>query len=206
MTNLARRERTALADLLARLGPEAPTLCEGWDTGDLAAHLVVRERRPDSALGIVLPAFADRAEAIRRRYRARPFEELVGMLRRPPWWSPVSNPVVEPFADTVEFFVHHEDVRRAAPGWRPRELPRAAAKDLWGRLGVARLLLRRTGLTVTLAAPGFGRRTFGRNGVDAVVTGEPGELLLFCFGRGERSRVELSGPAAERLRSARLGL
>src|ERR1700743_2358756 len=49
----ARDERLALCALLDRTGPDAPTLCEGWRTGDLAAHLVLREHRPDAAVGIM---------------------------------------------------------------------------------------------------------------------------------------------------------
>src|SRR5262249_33102419 len=49
----ARDERTALCALLGETGPGAPTLCEGWRTGDLAAHLVMRERRPDAAAGLL---------------------------------------------------------------------------------------------------------------------------------------------------------
>ena len=48
--SFARDERIALCDLLDETGPEAPTLCEGWRTLDLAAHLVLREHRPDAAL------------------------------------------------------------------------------------------------------------------------------------------------------------
>ena len=47
MSTFAKRERLLLADLLEAEGPEAPTLCEGWSTRDLAAHLIVRERRPE---------------------------------------------------------------------------------------------------------------------------------------------------------------
>ena len=46
MSTHAKRERLLLADLLETAGPDAPTLCEGWTTRDLAAHVVVRERRP----------------------------------------------------------------------------------------------------------------------------------------------------------------
>ena len=38
-TSLARRERDALCDLALLLGPDAPTLCEGWDARDLVTHL-----------------------------------------------------------------------------------------------------------------------------------------------------------------------
>ena len=48
----SREERLALCALLDETGPDAPTLCEGWTTGDLAAHLVLRERRPDAAAGV----------------------------------------------------------------------------------------------------------------------------------------------------------
>jgi uncharacterized protein (TIGR03085 family) len=207
MTHLSRTERLALLDLMDRVGPHAPTLCAGWDTADLAAHLVVRERRPDSAIGIVLPPLADRGERIRRRYRHQDFGRLLALLRDPPWWSPVSNPLIDPLANTVEFFVHHEDVRRAAPGWKRRELPRTAQDLLWARTAMARMLLRKSGLNVELVAPGHGRRAVGRgDGVDAVVTGPPSELLLFCFGRKSVAQVDVTGPAAGRLLAADLGL
>ena len=47
MTSLARRERISLCDTFTRTGPDAPTLCSPWTTADLAAHLVIRDRRPD---------------------------------------------------------------------------------------------------------------------------------------------------------------
>jgi hypothetical protein len=40
--NLATTERAALADLFVTLGPDQPTLDEGWDTRDLLVHLLVR--------------------------------------------------------------------------------------------------------------------------------------------------------------------
>ena len=51
----AQRERSALVDTLRAVGPDAPTLCDGWKTRDLAAHLVVRERRLDATPGIMVP-------------------------------------------------------------------------------------------------------------------------------------------------------
>ena len=51
--NFAQIERQDLCTLFEDLGPDVPTLCEGWTARDLAAHLVVRERRPDAALGIL---------------------------------------------------------------------------------------------------------------------------------------------------------
>ena len=47
--SIAQSERQALCSLLEDRGPLAPTLCEGWTTADLAAHLYVRERKPLAA-------------------------------------------------------------------------------------------------------------------------------------------------------------
>ena len=78
--SLAQRERSALVETMRAVGPDAPTLCEGWTTRDLAAHLVVREGRPDAAAGVVVPAFADRLEQIRLREAERPWEELLSAI------------------------------------------------------------------------------------------------------------------------------
>src|SRR6476469_10703097 len=131
---LVDREREELADLLAGLGPAAPTLCEGWETAHLAAHLVVRERRPDAMVGLgaevarlggPLAAWPHRLEA--RLRSSTPYAEVVGRLRSgPPAWSPMGWSVVARAFNTAEYTIHHEDVRRAQPGWTVRELPRAA--------------------------------------------------------------------------------
>ncbi|GGL96186.1 TIGR03085 family protein [Micromonospora yangpuensis] len=198
----------ALADLFLAVGPDAPTLNEGWTTRDLAAHLIVRERRPDAGAGIVLPPLAGYAERVRRRIAARDWAALVGQVRRPPLWSPLSNPLVDEAANLMEFFIHHEDVRRAVPDWQPRELPAGLTAGLWRRVGpVARLALRRFPARVLIEAPGHGEVGSGRGGEQLRVVGDPGELLLFLSGRQPAARVHLDGPpaVAERLRTAALG-
>lgn len=61
-------ERQGLSDLLLELGPDASTLCAGWDTVDLAVHLVVvRERKPLAAPGILLGGPFTTSSAPRRR-------------------------------------------------------------------------------------------------------------------------------------------
>src|ERR1700757_3956767 len=82
---LAQQERTTLCDLLLEVGPEAPTLCQGWTTADLAAHLVVRERRPDSGPGLVWPPLAGYTDKVRRSVRDRtPWAKLVETVRGGP--------------------------------------------------------------------------------------------------------------------------
>src|ERR1019366_2363964 len=84
---IAQRERGTICDLFVELGPDAPTLCEGWTTADLAAHLVARERRPDSGPGLVWPPLAGYTDAVRRSVRDRTvWTDLVDRVRSgPPW-------------------------------------------------------------------------------------------------------------------------
>ncbi|MEU4644002.1 TIGR03085 family metal-binding protein [Micromonospora sp. NPDC049460] len=209
MPRYARSEREALADLMLTLGPDAPTVNEGWTTRDLAAHLVLRERRPDAAGGILLRPLRGYAERVRRRIAARPWPRLVEQVRRPPVWSPVSNPVTDELANTMEFFIHHEDVRRARPGWLPRDLAARLQAALWTRAaGLARLALRRFPADVFVQAPGYGALSVGRGGEPVRVVGAPGELVLFLSGRQRVARVQVDGPTAlaDRLRNAHLGM
>ena len=209
MTEYARQERRELADLLLELGPDVPTLCTGWTTRDLAAHLVVRERRPDSMLGTLIPPLAGNGEHVRRSTAARPYAEVVEEVRNPPWWSPVSNPVTDELFNGVEFFIHHEDVRRGRPGWTPRPLTPEHQRAIWNGVRItARIGLRRLHLPVSVRAPGFGELTVGGDTPQATISGEPGELALFLSGRQRAAQVDIDGPAetAQRLRTARLGI
>lgn len=90
--SLAQQERETLCDLFAELGPDAPTLCAGWVTADLAAHLVARERRPDSGPGLVWPPLAGHTERVRRSLKDRtPWETLIANgARRPAVAAPSS--------------------------------------------------------------------------------------------------------------------
>lgn len=210
MTAYAQTERAELAALLGQVGPEAPTLCGEWNTADLAAHLVVRDRRPDSGPGLLLPALAGWTESVRRAaLKSDSYPELVDKVAHPPWWSPISNPVLHETVNLMEYFIHHEDVRRAQPEWQPRELPAEMERHLWARLGMLKAMLRRTRATVTLAASPYGELTTGQGGDAQVrITGKPSELVLFCSGRQEHARVEIEGPDAvvAKLRSANFGL
>ncbi len=209
MTAYARRERAALADLLLATGPDAPTLCAGWTTRDLAAHLVVRDRRPDAMAGILVPPLAGHGEHVRKQTARRPYEQVVGEVRNPPWWSPVSNPLVHETANTLEYFIHHEDVRRGVPGWTPRALSTGEQKALWKAVRVtARIGLRRLGVPVLLRSAGFGELTVGGDDPSATLIGEPGELVMFVAGRQRAANVTIEAPAetAQRLRTARLGM
>ena len=196
MSTHAKRERLLLADLLESAGPEAPTLCEGWRTRDLAAHLVVRERRADAAGGALIKPLAARLERVQAEFAAKPYEELIQLIRTgPPRLSPFALKQLDEAANTVEFYVHAEDVRRAAPDWTPREtgpgLPGravdAAGADRPGCFG------RRSPVGLVLRRPD-GQTAVARKGTPVVtVTGEPSELTMFVSGRQQAARVEAEG-------------
>ncbi|WP_033292972.1 TIGR03085 family metal-binding protein [Amycolatopsis jejuensis] len=197
---LARDERQALSELFEQVGPDAQTLCEGWRTRDLAAHLVVREHRLDAAPGIVVPALAGYTQRVQEREAARPWSELVAAVRRGPsrFWPTSLGPLDE-LTNSAEFLVHHEDVRRAQPGWEPRPADPSRSAAAW-RLATrsAKLNLRKAPVGVVLRTPD-GRSASVKSGTPVVtVTGDPVDLLLFVFGRdavqltyeGDESAVE----------------
>lgn len=195
--NWAAAERRALADLLTETGPDAPTLCHGWTTADLVAHLLIREHRPDAAPGILIPLLAGHTDRVRRRtLESAPYAALVERFRQgPPAWSPLALPPVDAAANTVEYFVHHEDVRRAQPGWEPRELPAAFEDALWRRLRMGRMVLRRLPVEITFAAPDGRTQRITKGGRQARVHGRPSELTLWALGRKDVAQVELTGEA-----------
>ena len=199
--SIASRERAATADLLAELGPDAPTLCEGWTTRDLAAHLATRERRPDATPGVAVPALAGWTERVQAGYAERPFEELVELVRTGPGrLSPFALPGWDRFFNTTEYVVHHEDVRRAQPGWAPRDLPHQVQDSLWRAVrSRAQLAFRSHGAGVVLRRSDAARSSIVavKGEPAATVTGEPLELLLYVFGRRDHAVVEVTGdPAA----------
>jgi uncharacterized protein (TIGR03085 family) len=209
MTTHAQRERLLLADLLESAGPDAPTLCEGWRTRDLAAHVVVRERRGDAAAGLLIPKLADRMNRVRGEYARKPYQELIRLIRTgPPRLSPFALKQVDEASNTVEFYVHTEDVRRAQPDWTPREIDPVFADALWSRLErAARMMGRRSPVGLVLRRPD-GQTAVARRGSPVVtVTGEPSELVLFAFGRQAAATVETDGEeeAVAQVSSAPLG-
>jgi len=193
------RERAALAETLDRLGPAAPTLCEGWDTAHLAAHLVVRERRPDALVGLGAEAtglggpVASWPHRLEDRLRtSTPYAEVVGRIRSgAPAWSPMAWPGLGGALNTTEFAIHHEDVRRAQPGWSPRVLVRADQDALWSAAGLfARRAAGRRGLVLRRTDVPDVEKRFGAGG--RTVEGEPLELLLWAAGRRDVARVTVS--------------
>ena len=200
----SRDERLALCALLDKTGPDAPTLCAGWDTGDLAAHLVLREHRPDAAAGVLGGPLAGYTAHVQQQIRERtPFPDLVRMIKSgPPRLSVLAVPGIDERLNAVEYFVHHEDIRRAAPEWEPREISTGESDMLWQRLRSSRFMLRRAPVGVELArddaeADGRAYRITAKNATPAVtVIGSPAELTMWVMGRTSAARVHFDGTEA----------
>jgi uncharacterized protein (TIGR03085 family) len=196
-TPLDQRVRDELCDLLLALGPDAPTLCEGWTTLDLAAHLVLREREPWSAAGVLIERFADRTHARQQALADTGIQALVAKLRTPPL-VPWGLPGLRTLVNLNEFAIHHEDVRRA--NGRDRRTDRPDLDDaMWKILGGAgKLATRQLGpVGLELVRPGGERRTIRKGSPVATLTGHPVELALYLNGRKAHAEVALGGdPAA----------
>jgi uncharacterized protein (TIGR03085 family) len=190
------RERIELCDLFLSLGPDAPTLCEGWTTADLAAHLVVREHDPRSAPGIMSERFAGYTKKLQDAAKAKGFERNVERIRTGPPLLPWRLPGLETLFNLNEYFVHHEDVRRANGQTRRTDRPdlddalweftKKSGKLVAGRVKPAGLTLARpNGTSYVLRASDPANMV--------TITGEPSEISLFLVGRRTAAVVTIEG-------------
>lgn len=205
---IAQTERAELADLFDELGPHQPTLCQGWETGDLLAHLLVRERRMDAALGVVIKPLAGWTAKVSSGYKKRPWAQQIELLRSgPPGFSPLGWGPVDAKANGLEMFIHHEDARRGQPDWQPRVLSPAARAELIPLLTSALVIsgLRKKAVPATarltdepdgpdrpiVLVPSARRNTVAEQ-PGVVIRGGVGDILLWLSGRSE-VRIEFEG-------------
>jgi len=205
---LARRERHDLCDLALVLGQDAPTLCGEWTAKELVAHLLVREHSPLGALGIAVGTFSGLTDRAMARLERRDFAVLVERLREP-GLTPYALRPVEVLGNTLEYLVHHEDLRRAQPGWEPRVHAPADDDAIWTAIRIGgRALVRPAGVPVRIRRADTGKEVTMRGGEDPVtIQGSPTEVTLFLFGRAQLRDLTLEGPddKVAALRDADLG-
>lgn len=194
--SIDQRERRELCDLLLELGPDAPTLCEGWTTLDMAAHLVLREH------------FRPWGEARMANEKAKGLEALVERLRSGTPLVPWRLPGLGLLFNGTEMFIHHEDVRRAN-GMEPREANRELDDMSWRMLRFIgwRAARKMRPFSITLITEDGRRRSFG-SGEGATLRGRSSELLVHLTGRCDAAEVDVTGSdeALSALRSAAIGL
>jgi uncharacterized protein (TIGR03085 family) len=202
------KERGGLCDTLVDAGPDAPTLCAGWLTADLAAHLLAREKRPDAAAGIILPGpFARHMQKVMEEYKAKGYDRMITELRTgPPKYFRVG-----PMAalNVVENWIHHEDVRRAN-GQGPRPPDPEVDEILWASLKTSSVMAKRRlkGAGLLLKTPDGRERLVKQADPFVVIAGAPGELALFMAGRQESADVHYEGTpeAVATVRATKLGI
>jgi uncharacterized protein (TIGR03085 family) len=198
VTDYSRVERLALCDLFDQVGPDQPTLCEGWTTWDLAIHLHVREADPLAGPGIMIPAFSETTARRMARAKAKyTYAQIVDKVRNGPGpFTIYSIPGLGHNLNTTEYFVHHEDVRRAQPGFEVRTLPADQQRGLWKQIHLtAKGAARKSPTGVVLRLPdgseSVAKKPTSQGSV--TVTGEAAELVLFFFGRQAVAKVEFAG-------------
>ncbi len=207
--------REVLAETLLAAGPDSPTLCEGWLTKDLAAHLYLRERKAAVGIGLLIKSLArasDKATAKLASKLKTPedYAELVNTFRSgPPALSPLKIKALDESSNLIEYFVHTEDIRRAGDRWAPRALDEEYSDALWDELiKRAAILYRGVDLGIVLVRPTGPRHVAKRAPVSVAIVGEPGELLMHAHGRTHHALVTFEGQpdAVALLQSAEVGL
>lgn len=188
------------ADLVAALRaarPTDPTLCEGWEARHLAAHVVLRERKPvQMALSMARSvdptgSLADEAND------AEGYARLVDQVEEGP--SRLSPLEWAPAANVVEFLVHAQDVRRGdGLPTTQGELPEHLTTAVWRSVRpMATLRYRRSaargGVGLVLVSP-LARAVLARGERSAVLSGTPLELALWVSGRERASLATVEGP------------
>jgi uncharacterized protein (TIGR03085 family) len=124
-------EVLTVSDLLDELGPQAPTLLPPWTARDLAAHLVLREHDYLAARGLVVPGrWSTFAQRRQHALALRDFAWLTITIRQGPPPGFFRLPWVRRGPNLNEFFVHHEDLRRAN-GYGSRATGQAMNDALW---------------------------------------------------------------------------
>jgi uncharacterized protein (TIGR03085 family) len=210
VTSIAAHERALLCAVAQQLGPDAPTLCGDWTVKDLVIHLLIREGHP-AAAGILVPPLRGLLDRATAKAEGEEFASLVTRLRHgPPVLSPFSVPKLGSLGNRMEYYIHHEDLRRAQPGWEPRALPAPTEDGLWSALRfIGRLpaMWAATGVTVERSDTGD-RATLKKSSRQVVVRGLPSEVALYVYGRKDQARVELVGdePDVAALAGGKLGL
>lgn len=195
-------ERHALAADFRAADPNAPTLCAGWTTRHLCAHLVQREHAMLRNLWDQATTKVPGEEPFMRRlveHAATPggYAALVDRFEA----GPSRRSLISRFDEAVnlvEYVVHHEDLRRGSGPVPPRDLPAAELDEIWRR---ARLFVKRAyrKAPVGVALAPDGGVVVAAKGGPRVVTlaGSPLELLLHGFGRRGAADVRIDGSAED---------
>jgi uncharacterized protein (TIGR03085 family) len=191
-------ERHSFAVDFRAADPDAPTLCAGWTTRHLCAHLVQREHAMLRNVWDQVTTKVPGEERFMRRLvddaeTPDGYAALVDTFAAGPSRHSLMGRADEAL-NLVEYVVHHEDLRRGSGPVPPRDLPAAELDEIWRR---ARPILKRAYRKAPVGvqlAPYGGAVTPARSGPSTVtVAGSPLELILHAFGRRSAADVRVDG-------------
>lgn len=185
-------ERQFTANTLSKLTPsqwQADSLCDGWTVEDVAAHLIVREGLI-APIGIVFERFHKVHDNAIKRVESKGHEYIVNRVRKCPWYMPA-------VVNVAEFYVHNEDIlrgglhlHRPAPSgevaellWRSLKGIAKVRSNMVTDLGRVTLVNKQTGQELHVKAKDGDKST--------TITGDPGELLLYFYGRRAAAKVTI---------------
>jgi len=187
---ISKSERQGLVETLKALGPDAPTLCEGWMTKHLLAHLIMRETEPVNASGILLKGRQKQTQNRLEELSTHFESNLSKLMSGPPLWNPMRY--LDKWVNALEMLIHHEDVLRAQPNWQRRKFTESETKELDFLLKIApRFLVRGAKVLPTLVVGEL--PTTGR----IILRGDQVDLLLFLAGRQSASTVSIEGDESD---------
>lgn len=193
------REQLDLVSTLRDAGPDAPTLCAGWRSRHLAAHVYLRLHRPWQMATGMLPGGDPDAHTLavgEAHARDGDYQRLLDRFLAP--MAP-TNPMrlTGEAVHLLEYVVHHEDVLRAAGHVQPRALPAGQVRSLWTQVcRMGRLTQARSHTGMVLVVPGGPRAAVRRARRSVAVSGDPVELALYLTGRTDHADVHLSAVAS----------
>lgn len=191
-------ERQSLISTFERVGADADTLCEGWDAEDLLRHMVLREISPHHGLFSKVPLkAADKSRQHIGDIDSADFDSLLETFKNGrQHLSPLQFGPVDRAMNTLEYVIHHEDLRRAQDPRLGRVLTHEDQGVIFSHLkAMAQMLYLKAPVRVVLHSPEFGDITAlatKRHKDTVTVTGPPLELAMYSFGRN-RADVELGG-------------
>ena len=195
-----KQEQDSLVETFRTTDPDAPTLCEGWNVGRLLAHLTQREH---SLVARIVDSVARKPPG-----QEPGLNKLTSQARTPqgydalidrftqgaPRWSPMSWAADR--LNFVEYLIHHEDIRRAQPGWRRRHLSDESLDTLWqGLKAQGATLVRPAGVPVVVRRTDSGETATLASGDDPVeLSGPVTEIVFYLFGRDQVRDLAFAGP------------
>ena len=191
-------ERQSFAVDFRAADPNAPTLCAGWTTRHLCAHLVQREHAMLRNVWDQVTTKVPGEERFMRRLvedAGTPdgYAALVDTFAAGPSRHSLMGRADEAL-NLLEYVVHHEDLRRGSGPVPPRDLPAAEIDEIWRRARpILKRAYRKSPVGVQLAPDG-GAVTPARSGPSIVtVAGSPIEIILHAFGRRSAADVRVDG-------------